>query len=114
MALKALAKDQGVVIMALAQLSRDVEKRPDKRPQLSDLRDSGQIEQDADAVLFLLRNEYYARQAEPAIGTADHIAWEQALAKCQGQIEFILAKRRNGTTGSSIGQFHGQFQAVRG
>ena len=63
--LKALAKDNGVAVLALAQLSRSVETRPDKRPILADLRDSGQIEQDADAVLFLLREEYYLQQAEP-------------------------------------------------
>lgn len=111
--LKAMAKDHGVAVLALAQLSRDVEKRPDKRPQLSDLRDSGQIEQDADAVLFLLRSEYYLRQSEPDQGTADHIKWEQLLEQVRGQIEFIVAKKRNGVTGTAIGQFHGAYQAVR-
>lgn len=112
--LKALAKDHGLAVFALAQLSRSVEQRADKRPQLSDLRDSGQIEQDADAVLFLLRLEYYLRQSEPDTLSSDRTQWEAALTKCQGQIEFILAKRRNGVIGNAVGQFHGAFQAVRG
>jgi replicative DNA helicase len=112
--LKAAAKDHGVGIMALAQLSREVEKRPDKRPQLSDLRDSGQIEQDADAVLFLLRQEYYLRQAEPEQHAPDRYEWQAAMQEVEGKIEFILAKRRNGTTGTATGAFHGAFQAVRG
>ena len=112
--LKALAKDNGLAVFALAQLSREVEKRPDKRPQLSDLRDSGQIEQDADAVLFLLRQEYYLRQEEPDQLDPKRADWQHALAKFQGQIEFILAKRRNGVTGNAPGEFHGGYQAVRG
>ena len=112
--LKAMAKDQSVAVFALAQLSRTVENRPDRRPQLSDLRDSGQIEQDADAVLFLLREEYYLRQAEPEPHDPKRIAWEQELERTKGRIEFILAKRRNGTPGSAWGAFHGGYQAVRG
>lgn len=113
-ALKAMAKDQDVAIMALAQLSRAVETRPDKRPQLSDLRDSGQIEQDADAVFFLLRPEYYLRQAEPDQMAPERFDWERALADVQGRLEFILAKRRNGVTGQASAEFHGGYQAVRG
>lgn len=113
--LKAIAKDHGVAVFALAQLSREVEKRPDKRPQLSDLRDSGQIEQDADAVLFLLREEYYVAQEEPNDkNSADHIEWQQGMDEVRGQIEFICAKRRNGRTGKATGRFYGQYQAVRG
>lgn len=104
--LKALAKDQGVAVFALAQLSRSVENREDKRPQLSDLRDSGQIEQDADAVLFLLRPEYYLRQQD----NPD----EAQLEAVKDKIEFIVAKRRNGVIGSAIGNFFGMYQAVRG
>lgn len=113
MALKAMALDHGVGMFALAQLSREVEKRPGNRPQLSDLRDSGQIEQDADAVLFLLREEYYLRQQDPET-VKDPIAHEAALRAVEGRIEFIVAKRRNGVTGAAIGYFYGQFQAVRG
>lgn len=113
-ALKAMAKDNAVAIFALAQLSRSVEQRPDKRPQLSDLRDSGQIEQDADAVLFLLRMEYYLRKEEPDATDPKRFDWEQSLEQVQGQIEFIVAKRRNGVEGRAVGQFHGFYQAVRG
>lgn len=112
-ALKAMAKDQGVAVLALAQLSREVEKRPDKRPQLSDLRDSGQLEQDADSVIFLMRSEYYLRQEEPDPMDPKRFEWDQAMQQVQGQIEFILAKCRNGVTGNSVGQFHGAYQAVR-
>lgn len=112
--LKAMAKDHGVAMFALAQLSREVEKRPDKRPQLSDLRDSGQIEQDADAVLFLMRPEYYHRQTEPEKTSTEWPGWNADLMKCLGLIEFILAKRRNGVTGAEFGEFHGAYQAVRG
>lgn len=113
-ALKAIAKEHDVAVLALAQLSREVEKRTDRRPQLSDLRDSGQIEQDADTVLFLLRNEYYLSKEEPEPYTADHMKWEQLMADHKNKIEFICAKRRNGETGKGTGAFHGAYQAVRG
>ncbi len=112
--LKAMAKDNGVAVFALAQLSREVEKRPGARPQLSDLRDSGQIEQDADAVLFLLRQEYYLRNEEPAETDPKYHQWLEAMEAAKGKIEFILAKRRNGETGTASGEFHGFYQAVRG
>ena len=111
--LKALAKDMDVAVLALAQLSRNVESRTDRRPQLADLRDSGQIEQDADSVIFLLREEYYLAQNEPPAGHEKRAAWEAAMEQYRGLIEFILAKRRNGTVGSAYGQFHGVYQAVR-
>lgn len=113
--LKALAMDEQVAVVALAQLSRSVEQRPDKRPQLSDLRDSGQIEQDADAVLFLLRMEYYQIHSEPDPGDQEaHEKWASDLRRVEGVIEFILAKRRNGSTGNAYGRYYGAFQAVRG
>lgn len=111
--LKAMAKDLNIAVLALAQLSRAVESRTDKRPMLSDLRDSGQIEQDADAVLFLLRDEYYHRQNEPEPYSEERARWEQTMTAVQGGIEFILAKRRNGATGSAKGKFYSSFQAVR-
>lgn len=111
--LKETAKEHGVAVFALSQLSRAVEQRADKRPQLSDLRESGQIEQDADAVLFFLRDEYYLRLIEPR-DAAERMEWEAALDKCRGQIEFICAKRRNGATGSLKGEFRYEYQAVRG
>lgn len=112
--LKEIAKEQRLAVFALAQLSRKVEERADRRPMLSDLRESGQIEQDADAVLFFLRQEYYLQSAEPDPGSAEHAKWQAALDKCQGRIEFICAKRRNGQAGSRVGDFLGTFQAVRG
>lgn len=114
MALKAMAKDQELAVLALAQLSRSVEQRPDKRPQLADLRDSGQIEQDADSVIFLLRDEYYLMLAEPDPMSPDRPAWEQSMEATRNTIEFILAKRRNGSTGTVFGEYHGKYQAVRG
>ncbi len=112
--LKAIAKDHDVAVLALAQLSRAVEQRPDKRPVLSDLRDSGQIEQDADAVLFLYRHEYYLRLAEPEQNDPKREDWEAALEKCRGSLELILAKRRNGRTGKGQAIFWVGNQAVRG
>lgn len=111
--LKAIAKEQDVAVLALAQLSRDVERRDGKRPILSDLRDSGQIEQDADSVILLLRDEYYLQQSEPELMSEKRATWDRAMELSRGRIEFILAKRRNGVTGSAIGHFHGVYQAVR-
>lgn len=113
-ALKAMAKDNDLAVFALAQLSREVEKRPDKRPLMSDLRDSGQIEQDADAVLLLLRPEYYLRQSEPGQLDPERARWEAAIDAERGRLELILAKRRNGRTGSAVVRFFTKFQAVRG
>ncbi|GLT02951.1 replicative DNA helicase [Sphingobium jiangsuense] len=111
--LKAIAKTHDLGVLALAQLNRGVEQREDKRPMLSDLRDSGQIEQDADAVVFLYRQEYYLRLAEPK-DEVDKIEWQRALDAVSKKIDFIVAKRRNGTTGTARGEFHGAFMAVRG
>ena len=111
--LKEVAKDNDLGVLALAQLSRKVEERDDKRPQLPDLRESGQIEQDADAVLFLLRQEYYLRKAEPHPNSAERAEWESLLAECAGRIEFICAKRRKGMECTTEGRFYGSHQAVR-
>lgn len=111
--LKSIAKVNDVGILALAQLSRAVEQRPDHRPQLSDLRDSGQIEQDADGVLFLYRQEYYLEQTKPDQDDPGQARWEEAFAACENKIEFICAKRRMGRTGKRIGHFYGAFSAVR-
>jgi len=112
--LKTLAKSQNVGVLALAQLSRGVEQRADHRPIMSDLRDSGQIEQDADGVIFVYRQEYYLEAAEPALGDSGRDKWEAALEACRHKIEIICAKRRQGKTGKRVGEFHGAFAAVRG
>ncbi|WP_370196521.1 replicative DNA helicase [Aurantimonas sp.] len=96
--LKALAKELAVPIIALSQLSRQVENRDDKRPQLADLRESGSIEQDADVVMFVYREEYYLANREPKPGTDDHLKWEQALNETRGRAEVIIAKQRHGPT----------------
>jgi replicative DNA helicase len=112
--LKAVAKANDIALIALAQLSRDVEKRGgDKRPNLGDLRDSGQIEQDADGVMFLYRAEYYLKKEEPAPHDPKHAQWEEAFDKVRGQIEFIVAKRRERPESIGRGRFYGAFQAVR-
>lgn len=110
---KEIAKANDVGVMALAQLSRKVEERPDKRPMLSDLRESGQIEQDADIVTFLLREDYYLSAQEPAPHDPKHAAWQDEMNLVAGQIDFICAKRRKGRPSTSKGRFFGQYQAVR-
>ena len=107
--LKALAKELGVPIIALSQLSRDVEKRDDKRPQLADLRESGSIEQDADVVLFVYREDYYLKNREPKAGTDDYLKWEASMAEAQGKAEVIVAKQRHGPTGTVSLGFQGEF-----
>ncbi|MEO0699612.1 MAG: DnaB-like helicase C-terminal domain-containing protein, partial [Pseudomonadota bacterium] len=114
MALKAMALENDVAILALAQLSRAVEQREDKRPMLSDLKESGQLEQDADSVTFLLRQQYYMQKEEPPKENEKYVEWQSALAACRDKIEFIVAKRRNGVEGSGTASFYGKYQAVRG
>ena len=103
--LKALAKELNVPIMALSQLSRQVENREDKRPQLSDLRESGSIEQDADVVMFVFREEYYLSNKEPRPGTEEHLKWQTDMALVHGKAECIIGKQRHGPTGTVQLQF---------
>jgi replicative DNA helicase len=107
--LKALAKELGVPIIALSQLSRQVESRDDKRPQLSDLRESGSIEQDADVVLFVFREEYYLKNKEPKPGTDEYLRWEGEMNDARGKAEVIIAKQRHGPTGTVPMGFQGEF-----
>jgi replicative DNA helicase len=107
--LKALGKELSVPIIALSQLSRQVESRDDKRPQLSDLRESGSIEQDADVVLFVYREEYYLKNKEPKPGTDEYIKWEGEMAEARGKAEVIIAKQRHGPTGTVGLAFQGEF-----
>ena len=103
--LKALAKELNVPILALSQLSRQVESRDDKRPQLSDLRESGSIEQDADVVMFVFREEYYVSRREPTEGTPEHLQWQEDMNKVHGLAECIIGKQRHGPTGTVKLQF---------
>jgi len=106
--LKALAKELAVPIMALSQLSRQVESRDDKRPQLSDLRESGSIEQDADVVTFVYREEYYVSRREPTEGTPDHLQWQADMEQVFGKAEVIVGKQRHGPTGTIKLQFENE------
>ncbi len=94
--LKAIAKEFNIPVIALSQLSRKVEDREEKRPQLADLRESGSIEQDADLVVFLYREEYYLARTEPPEGTEKHIAWTDKMEKIHNIAEIIVAKNRHG------------------
>ena len=107
--LKALAKELNIPVIALSQLSRQVESRDDKHPQLSDLRESGSIEQDADVVMFVYREEYYLQNKEPKPGTAEHAKWRLEMDNAHGRAEVIIAKQRHGPTGTVTLQFEGQF-----
>ena len=109
--LKALAKELSVPIVALSQLSRQVESREDKRPQLSDLRESGSIEQDADVVMFVFREEYYLKNKEPKPGTEEHFKWQDEMNNVHGRAEVIIGKQRHGPTGTV--QLHFQAEVTR-
>ncbi|HEY0131876.1 MAG TPA: DnaB-like helicase C-terminal domain-containing protein, partial [Allosphingosinicella sp.] len=97
--LKTLAKDLNVPVLALSQLSRAVESREDKTPMLSDLRESGSIEQDADMVWFVYREEYYLANKQPADDHSDFPAWQEEMNRAYGTAELIVAKQRHGSTG---------------
>ncbi|MBW4330510.1 replicative DNA helicase [Stakelama sp. CBK3Z-3] len=114
--LKTLAKDMNVPVMALSQLSRAVEQREDKRPQLSDLRESGSIEQDADIVMFVFREDYYMAAKEPKLPQEgddarvfeDHTKWAMDMQRVDGLAELIVAKQRHGATGKVILRFESE------
>ena len=107
--LKALAKELHVPILALSQLSRQVEQREDKRPQLADLRESGSIEQDADVVLFVFREEYYLERSQPRENTEEHQKWQTAMDTVTGKADVIIGKQRHGPTGTVTLQFTPEF-----
>ncbi|MBB3974473.1 replicative DNA helicase [Hansschlegelia beijingensis] len=107
--MKALAKELAVPIIALSQLSRQVESRDDKRPQLSDLRESGSIEQDADVVLFVYREEYYVKNKKPREGTPEFDQWLTEMENVSGKAEVIIGKQRHGPTGTVELQFEAEF-----
>jgi len=105
--LKALAKELSVPVLALSQLSRQVEQREDKRPQLADLRESGSIEQDADVVMFVFRQEYYLERSKPEEGSPEFQKWQDDMGKLHNVAEVIIGKQRHGPTGTVRLRFEG-------
>ena len=105
--LKALAKELNVPVIALSQLSRAVESREDKRPQLADLRESGSIEQDADVVMFIYREEYYLQRLQPDVGTEKHAEWQANMESVHNLAEVIIGKQRHGPIGTVTLRFEG-------
>lgn len=111
--LKALAKELDVPVLALSQLSRQVEQREDKRPQLADLRESGSIEQDADVVMFIFREDYYHERKEPEPDTPEHAEWLEKAERVHGVAEVIVGKQRHGPTGTVRLMFQREFTRFR-
>ncbi|RFP89489.1 replicative DNA helicase [Rhodobacteraceae bacterium 63075] len=110
MGLKAIAKELNIPVVALSQLSRQVESRDDKRPQLSDLRESGSIEQDADVVMFVFREEYYVEREKPSDHELDKMAeWQERMSRLHGKAEVIIGKQRHGPIGTVELSFESQF-----
>jgi len=107
--LKALAKELAVPVLALSQLSRAVEQRDDKKPQLADLRESGSIEQDADVVMFVFREAYYLERKEPQPATVDHAEWQTKMNDVANHAEIIIGKQRHGPTGNVFLEFEPAF-----
>ncbi len=110
MGLKAIAKELQIPVIALSQLSRQVENREDKRPQLSDLRESGSIEQDADVVMFVFREEYYAEREKPGDHEMEKMAeWQEKMERLHGKAEVVIGKQRHGPIGTVELSFEGRF-----
>ena len=110
MGLKAIAKELDIPVIALSQLSRQVESRDDKRPQLSDLRESGSIEQDADVVMFVYREEYYKEREKPGDHELDKMAvWQEEIERLHGRAEVVIGKQRHGPIGTVDLSFEGRF-----
>ncbi|OWU68582.1 DNA helicase [Roseovarius sp. 22II1-1F6A] len=108
--LKAIAKELNIPVIALSQLSRQVENREDKRPQLSDLRESGSIEQDADVVMFVFREEYYKEREKPGDHDLEAMArWQEDMERLHGRAEVVIGKQRHGPIGSVDLSFEGRF-----
>ena len=110
MGLKAIAKELAIPVIALSQLSRQVENRDDKRPQLSDLRESGSIEQDADVVMFVFREEYYKEREKPGDHDLEAMGkWQEEMERLHGRAEVIIGKQRHGPIGTVDLSFEGRF-----
>jgi len=107
--LKALAKELDVPVLALSQLSRAVEQRDDKKPQLADLRESGSIEQDADVVMFVYRAAYYLERKEPTLGSIEHAEWQQKMNEISSLAEIMISKQRHGPTGNIKVEFEAMY-----
>ena len=107
--LKAVAKELSLPVVALSQLSRAVEQRDLKKPQLSDLRESGSIEQDADVVMFVYREAYYLEKQEPKTATVDHAEWQAKMNEVSNLAEIIIGKQRHGPTGNIFLEFEAMF-----
>ncbi len=107
--LKAIAKELSIPVVALSQLSRAVEQRDDKKPQLSDLRESGSIEQDADVVMFVYRESYYLKNKEPRPATVEHAEWQAKMNEVSHLAELIISKQRHGPTGNITLEFEEMF-----
>ena len=107
--LKALAKELSVPVLALSQLSRAVESRDDKKPLLSDLRESGSIEQDADVVMFVFRESYYLKNKEPRPATVEHAEWQAKMNEISHLAELLILKQRHGPTGTIMLEFEEMF-----
>jgi replicative DNA helicase len=107
--LKALAKELDVPVLALSQLSRAVEQRDNKKPQLADLRESGSIEQDADVVMFVYREAYYLENKEPTLGSIEHAEWQQKMNEISSLAEIMIGKQRHGPTGNIRVEFEAMY-----
>jgi len=107
--LKALAKELNVPVLALSQLSRQVEQRDDKKPQLADLRESGSIEQDADVVMFIFREAYYLERKEPTLGSIEHAEWQQKMNEISSLADIMISKQRHGPTGNVKVEFEAMY-----
>ncbi len=111
--LKALAKELNVPVLAVSQLSRAVEQRDDKKPQLSDLRESGSIEQDADVVMFVYREAYYLERKEPRPATVEHVEWQAKMNEISILADIMIGKQRHGPTGNIKVEFEAMFTKFR-
>jgi len=107
--LKALAKELDLPVLALSQLSRAVEQRDNKKPQLADLRESGSIEQDADVVMFVYREAYYLENQEPTLGSIEHAEWQQKMDEISSLAEIMIGKQRHGPTGNIKVEFEAMY-----
>ena len=107
--LKALAKELSVPVLALSQLSRQVEQRDNNKPQLADLRESGSIEQDADVVMFVYREAYYLERKEPRPATVEYAEWQAKMSEVSNMAEIIIGKQRHGPTGNVFLEFEAMF-----